>query len=426
MCVTRSCIRPGGRNEPFIAKMKRESVFSGWEVSQPAGCSCHKSIAVKMNKLVSCPVRSLVTGLGIAILSQSAIVAADTSAIVAVSGAYNARDVVTNQSISGGFTVANGNVHSWANDFSSNVGYQIGNIGTGVVMTIGQPSFPINSNGYGDAFGLYDASTGSFYAGTYGNTNGGIYRYASGGWTALGTFNSLYGGEAHGGQVYASGLNAIWTGGVGQDNQIALYDMTGGDNHDVLIQATGNSAYVAVDGAGNVYYANYNGAKPALYRWSFEDINLVRADQGGGLAGGGIDDLYLTYDDAQLLTYLSDGANGIAVDEGGNVFVTINGSASSLVMWNESMGFSTEGSLTDYHYTTIATLDPFAFTGWFGALDTSGNFLNGGAVYLSNFGSAGVAEITQAVPEPSTWALMLTCAAGWFFWQRRKAARRLA
>jgi len=356
-------------------------------------------------------------------ISSMAIQAFDTSSIVNVSSDYDARDVLTSQPMSGGYTVANGQVHVWMNDMfaAGNIGYMIGDISTGHYSTIGIPPGNVVSNGYGDPFGLYDAANGYFYAGTYNNAGSGIYRYsvATSNWTNLGVFNSLYGADIHDGKVYASGLNAIWNGGAGQGNQIALYDLTGGSSHDVLIQATGNSANVAVDSFGNVYYANY-GDNAVLYRWSFEDINLVRADLGHGLSGGGQDDLFLTYADAQVLTFLPDGGNGIAVDEAGNVFLTVNGSTSSLLMWNEAMGTWSEED--PFHFQNIAGLDGSLPYGWFGSLDTEGDFLNGGSVYLSNYGSGGLTEITMAVPEPSSIALIVLGIGAFFLLRRKKAA----
>lgn len=348
--------------------------------------------------------RPLAAALGLLVVTHPHAFATDTSSIADVASGYNARDVVTGLPISGGFSVANGVVHTWTDDMFSADGYQgyrTGNLTTGLVTSISKPSAQYG-NGYGDAFGAYDAGSGTFYAGYYSNSDAGVLRYSGGSWTNLGTFQSLYGAEAHNGDLYVSGLNAIWTGGTDQSNQIALFDLSGGNQHDVLIQATGNSAHVAVDVLGNVYYANYNGSTPALYRWSLEDINSVRADMGGGDAGGGSGDLFLTYGDADILSFLPAGANGLAVDEGGNVFVTVNGAGSSLlVMWNETMGAGASD-----HVETIATLDSGSFFGWFGPIDTVGDFLNGGSVYFSNYGSGGLAEIT-AVPEPSSVALVL-------------------
>lgn len=365
------------------------------------------------------PLRSLATGVGMLMISSVAIQAFDTSSIVEVSGGYHVRDVLTSQPVSGGYTVANGQVHVWMNDMfaAGNIGYMIGDIATGHYSTIGMPPGNVVSNGFGDPFGVYDAANGYFYAGTYNASGSGIYRYsvATSTWSALGVFNSLYGADIHDGKVYASGLNAIWNGSAGQGNQIALYDLTGGSSHDVLIQATGNSANVAVDSFGNVYYANY-GQNAALYRWSFDDINLVRADLGHGAAGGGAGDLFLTYDDAEVLTFLPDGGNGLAVDEGGNVFLTVNGATSSLLMWNAAMGTWSEED--PFHFQSIAGLDAGMPFGWFGSMDTEGDFLNGGSVYLSNYGSNGLAEVTMAVPEPSSIALLVLGVGGFIL--RRK------
>jgi hypothetical protein len=362
--------------------------------------------------------RPLAAALGLLVVTHPQAFGTDTSNIADVSSGYNARDVVTSLPISGGFSVSGGLVHTWTDDMFGADGYQgyrTGNLATGQVTSISIPSGQYG-NGFGDPFGAYDAGSGTFYAGYYSNSDAGVLRYSGGSWTNLGSFQSLYGADVRNGDLYVSGLNAIWTGGTDQDNQIALFDLSGGNQHDVLIQASGNSAHVAVDAFGNVYYANYNGTSPALYRWSFDDINSVRADMGGGDAGGGEGDLFLTYDDADLLSFLPQGANGIAVDEGGNVFVTVNGAGSSLlVMWNETMGTG-----SSINVETIATLDSSQFFGWFGPIDTVGDFLNGGSVYFSNYGSQGLAEIT-AVPEPSAAMLALGGLAA--LWARARKRR---
>lgn len=350
--------------------------------------------------------RSLFAGVvAYSAILNGALRASDTSSILDVGPGYNVQDVLTSQPVSGGYTVANGTVHVWSNDMfmGATDGYQRGTIASGTYVTIGRPSGPLNSNGYGDPFGVYDAGTGNFYAGTYGNSSGSIYRRndATGTWSTVGSMASMYGADIHDGQLYVSGLNAVFTGAPGQDNQIALFDLSGQNLHDVLIKATGNSANVAVDALGNVYYANY-GAESLLYRWSAEQVAGVRADLGNGVAGGGINDSYLTYDDATVLTLLPDGANGIAVDDGGNVFLTVNGASSSLLMWNSGMGLWAEGN--ENHYEVIGELDANLPYGWLGSIDTEGDFLNGGSVYVSNYGSSGLAQVT-AVPEPSTYML---------------------
>jgi hypothetical protein len=305
--------------------------------------------------------------------------------------------------ISGGYTIANGQLHTWSNDyFYGDSGYRVADMKTGTITTVGKPSFNIASNGYGDPFGLYDAQNDVFYAGTYDDAGGGMLKYncKTKTWSSLGTFNSLYGADVYNGEVYASGLNEIWNGSVGQANQIALYDLSGGSSHDVLVQATGNSACVALDRDGNLYYANYNGTSPSLYRWTKEQVDSVRADLGNGTTGGNENDLYLTYDDGEFLASLDGGANGIAVDDGGNVFITINGvsgTGGELVMWNETTGDICK---------TIAYMDVNAY-GWLGYIDTVGDFLHGGTVYTNNYGSAGLVEVMM-VPEPASLLILIS------------------
>lgn len=353
--------------------------------------------------------------------------AADTSSIVDVSGAFSARDLLTGDAISGGFTVFDGHAYTWSNDWNGYLGFRVGDLSTGNYTSGLKPSFPIASNGFGDPFGAYDAENGIFYAGTYDDAGSGMYRYvqATQTWSSLGVFESLYGVDIFEGEIYASGLNEIWNGSTGQGNQIALYDLTGGSSHDVLIQATGNSAHVALDISGNLYYANYlPGGGAALYRWTAAQLESVRADKGHGTSGGNVTDLFLTYDDAELLTLLpegSNGANGIAVDEGGNVFVTANGSASALLMWNESMGLYSE--VDEYHFEIIAGADSSLGWGWFGAIDTTGDFLDGGSVFMTNSGSNGLAEITFTIPEPSAALYLLTAGGLLGLWRMRKPLR---
>lgn len=77
-------------------------------------------------------------------------------------------------------------------------------------------------------------------------------------------------------------------------------------------------------------------------------------------------DSYLTFNDANQLSSLEAGANGIAVDEDGEVFVTINsGSGHKLVHWNGAYGAGN-------NYEVIAgSSDPYV---WFGPLEISGRF----------------------------------------------------
>ena len=156
---------------------------------------------------------------------------------------------------------------------------------------------------------------------------------------------------------------------------------------------------MAIDSAGNVWTVGYTSSADFPIQGGFDP------DSNGG------EDGFVTKwsPEGQLVwsSYLggsgNDQANGIAVDDGGNVFVSVNGTESLLLMWNEDTGDS---------YEIIATLDSSQWFGWFGALAVDGDFLNGGSLYMTNYGAAGLAEITANVPEPATLCLLAGGAAG--------------
>jgi len=130
-----------------------------------------------------------------------------------------------------------------------------------------------------------------------------------------------------------------------------------------------------------------------LYSWTAEQIADVTND-----IASGEEDTYLTLDDGTKLCDLAGGANGITVDDAGNVFVTYNWSAdgSALVMWNGIFG-------DGYNYDILATgTDSW---GWFGALSIDGNFLEGDSLYACLNYYGGITEITY-IPEPATIVIL--------------------
>ncbi len=300
--------------------------------------------------------------------------------------------------IEGGFNASDGVVHWWnaQNSWSSYSGYHTLNTANGEVTDMGQPS-SVNTNGFGDPFGVYDSQNNCFYAASY---NSGWesclykYSYATGTWSEEGTAVNMYGGATHNGNLYISGLREPWTGGY-DDTFISLYDFSSLRAHDALIEVGGASAHVAVDNQGNVYYATYEPTgTAALYRWTADLVQSVIND-----LAGGEDDTFLTLADGEKLADLEGGANGLAVDDAGYIFFTFNSmgsTPSSLCMWN---GISGDG----LNYDVLATTGPLG--NWFGPLAIEGNFLNGDPLYGSfGFGGA-ITEITY-IPEPATIAIL--------------------
>lgn len=335
----------------------------------------------------------LFTLTAVVLLSMTAM--ADSAYVTLTSDNTVARDLGVNQvSIEGQFSVSNGQIHWWnaPSSWSTNSGYHVMDIESGTIVDMGQPS-EVSTNGYGDPFGLYNSASDCFYAATYcDGANSMLYQYdyAAGQWTSEGAAVNLYGGAVYNNSLYISGLREPWTGGY--DNTfISLYDLSGQNVHDSLIEVGGASAYLSVDSQGNVYYATYDFTGAALYRWTADQVAVVTNDLTAGET-----DTYLTLANGEKLTDLAGGANGIVVDDAGNIFFTYNGSESVLGMWN---GVSGDG----YNYDILATGSEWS---WFGPLAIEGDFLAGDSLYGSFGWNGPVTEITYMVPEPATLAMM--------------------
>ncbi|MFI4910045.1 MAG: hypothetical protein ACIAQZ_00110 [Sedimentisphaeraceae bacterium JB056] len=298
--------------------------------------------------------------------------------------------------IEGGFSYHDGFVHYW----NASTGYSKLDVSTGDITVVGKPE-NINSNGYGDPFGAYDSENGYFYGATCdAMSDGYLYKYdeSTEQWTEEGSAVNFYGGQVYNGELYFSGLNEPWNGSVGQTTFISRFvpdsphtynDIEGGlQLHDSLIETAGNSAHMAIDKDGNFYYAVYNSGDLGLYKWTSSQVETVIDD----IANDEIDE-YLTLEDGEKLTDLPGGANGLTVDDGGHVFVTVNNS-SYLMMWN---GTSGDGD----NYTILG--ESSAAYGWFGGLAIEGDFTKGDALYGSyNFyGPITAIAIPACVNRPS-------------------------
>ncbi len=338
------------------------------------------------------------------ILSMAQAVFADSAYInLLVDG--TSRDIGSGSiSLEGGFSVSSGTAHYWA---SGN--YYSVDLTSGTITSYGAPS-SINSNGYGDPFGLYDSTTNTFYAATYAN-NGSSYLYdydcGTGEWGSEYETVNIYGGAVYNGDVYISGLREPWTGGF-DSTYISLVDLVTGIS-DALVETGGASAYLAFDNNGNVYYTPYTtSGSTALYRWTASQLASVTDD-----LSNGEEDTYLSLADGELLCDdLPGGGNGITVDDAGNVLITTNSGGTSYLLLFEA------GS---DDYEVIATNADGTF-GWFGAMDIEGDFTQGASLYFSaGFGGC-ITEITMAstVPVPGSAILLATGLIGLFGIRRRR------
>jgi hypothetical protein len=306
-------------------------------------------------------------------------------------------------SASGQFTAYNGQIHYW----TASSGYQIYNVASGATTTIGLPPNGINTNGYGDAFGVLDTSNSRFYAATvYGSSDGDVYIYDGNAatWQTPGKngvmMANAYGGQVQNGQLYVSGLAEPWNGGYGQDTYIFAFDHSAAPGstarHDTLIQTAGNGANLAVAPNGDVYYGTYS--TNTLYRWTAEQVAGVKDD----LYASGAVDHFLTLTDAAQNWSLPGGGNGLAVDAGGNVFFAVNHFNSDWTM-TSVLGMLDSSQPSGYKEIMTETTDDYSY--WFGAISVDGNLLDGGTLYFSPAFGAGIAGVT-AVPEPGTFLLL--------------------
>lgn len=320
--------------------------------------------------------------------------------------------------VEGQFTACQGQVHFWTAD----KGYQVYDVASASLNEIGLPPNGVNSNGYGDSFGVLDKTNGLFYAATlYGSSDSDVYTYDlnSSSWLTPGkngvTMVNAYGGQAHNGQLYVSGLAEPWNGGYGQANYIFAFDhqATPGTaaRHDTLIETAGNSANLAVGPDGDIYYGSFS--TNTLYHWTAAQIAGVTND----LYHGDID-TFLTLADAVDIWTMPGSGNGIAVDDAGHVFVAVNDFSSP----TPHLLAMLDGSQPTGFRTIYSSDDDMS---WFGPISIDGDFLRGATLYFSpsTFGGSGGLLAIQMVPEPS--AISLIGAGLMFILGRRRKDHRI-
>lgn len=301
-----------------------------------------------------------------------------------------ANDIHTSYAFSG-YDVVGSSTYAWA---SGSLKVLDNTSGT-VVSDWGTP---VGYSGW-NSFVRSDGADGAYVGFTVsGNTDDRIYRVdSSGTWSHVATMAGNYDMELYGGNAYVSGLNSTnWS----DPNSIWLLDQSGSNNHDLIVQMSGNSAGLAFDGSGNAYYASYDNL---LYRW---DASAIAGASGAS---------HLTYADGTKLADLELGAYDITVDAAGNIIFNGNGAYAYNAMWN---GIAGDGY--NYDYIGIAN-GPYG--DWLSFLDAEGDVtaVGGGALYQADFYYMGIAEI-NAVPVPTAVWLLGSGLLGLVGIRRRKAA----
>ncbi|MEM0964678.1 MAG: PEP-CTERM sorting domain-containing protein [Verrucomicrobiota bacterium] len=301
----------------------------------------------------------------------------------------------------GQFTANNGTIHYW----TASGGYSTYDTASGTTNPIGLPPGGTLSNGFGDAFGVYDSSNNLFYAASlYGFSDSDVYTYngSGGSWQTPGpegvTMINAYGGQVSSGQLYVSGLAEPWNGTTGQSNFVFAFDhlaIPGGDpaRHDTLIETAGNSAHLAIAPNGDFYYGTFT--TNTLYRWTASQVasvvNDLYADE---------EDTFLTLGDAAETWALPGGGNGLAVDAGGNVFFAVNDFSGTNDL--HTLGWLDTETGT---YETIVSSNNF--TEFYGAISVDGDFSQGDPLYFTPSPGGDILEVT-IVPEPAIYALLFS------------------
>lgn len=170
--------------------------------------------------------------------------------------------------------------------------------------------------------------------------------------------------------VLISGLNSsTW----GDPNGIFLLDISGNNDHIKIIEPGGNSAGIATDGEGNLYYASYFMSEDNfIYKWDAADVMEVINGNSSALA----------ISDAAILASLPAGAYDCDVDDNNNLIFNCNDFTNGgfVAIWN-----GTSGAGNNYT-STCAT------TEWLTYVKASGNVNSGSEFYTMAYAQA-VAEI---------------------------------
>jgi hypothetical protein len=153
--------------------------------------------------------------------------------------------------------------------------------------------------------------------------------------------------------ILVSGLNSA---DYNAPNAIFVLDTSGLNQHRAIVETGGNSAGLAIDSDGNLYYGtSYLAGSNALYRWDSTELAAVIETPGAAP---------LQIADAEKLSDLPMGAYDCEVDEGDHVVFSMNvwGATQVLARWN---GIQGDG----LNYDTLAVSDL-----WLGKVKSRGDY----------------------------------------------------
>ncbi len=155
--------------------------------------------------------------------------------------------------------------------------------------------------------------------------------------------------------ILVSGLNSTnWS----DPNKIFKLDTTAGNNHKVIIEVGGYSAGLGVMPNGDIVYAsNYAAGNNTLLKWDSSDCKSIINDE---------TDVFLTNDDATVLSTLENGAYDCEVDQAGNIVFNLNPFSSDkvLAIWDNTTS-------EENNYDTLALATGGA--DWLNIIKTKGN-----------------------------------------------------
>jgi hypothetical protein len=303
------------------------------------------------------------------------------SSIVSPFPGYSANDVLTSVYPNAGFDVYDaGGTWQCAVYSGATTGLNIYNMDGSVAHSLGTPT------GYSgwNSFVRMDPSGDSVWVGytVSGNSDDRIYHVdiASSTWTQKATLGGNFDLEWSGSNAYVSGLNGEPWG----NSAVWLLDTSGSNSHTQTALTGGNSAGLAFDSMGNLYYGSNGLTTDQMFEWTAAQVAA-----GGQNTGT-----------ATILSDLEAGAYDTTVGYDDQVFFKMNGYYS--LGYNAIAKITGKGAgLNNYDYVGLNASTAYP---WFTFLDYEGEGMgSGGALYATDYSTMGVAQV---VPIPgAVWLL---------------------